>query len=184
MSRKLCSWLAFAITACAVPVSTPARDFTSGYLLIGHPWSLPVAAGIPTGVAYLTVTNNGPGEELLLGARTPAAESVHMHQTVTSDGIARMRPLTQLAIPPGGTIRIAPGGIHFMLMGLRKPLTVGEDIPLTLLFKNAGEVQVTIKVESRDAVPAAEDPGNDTTGRSTRTRGGPAQRKSRRRCRR
>lgn len=167
MSRRNFAWLALAVTACALPLGSVAHDFTSGYLFIGHPWSRPVAAGIPTGVVYLSVTNNGPDEEVLLGARTAVAESVHLHQTVTSEGIARMRPVTQIAIPPGGTIRIAPGGIHFMLMGLKGPLALGQDVPFTLLFQKAGEVNVTIKVESRDAVPAAENEMSRSMGTVT-----------------
>jgi iron complex outermembrane receptor protein len=149
MSRFLLALLALTASAAF------SHDYTHGDLAIGHPWSRPVAAGIPTGVAYLSITNNGSTGEILLGGRSSAALRVEMHQTIVSEGMARMRPLPQIAIAPGATVRIAPGGIHLMLFGLKQPLTLGANVPLTLLFRNAGEVEVTIKVEARDAATGA-----------------------------
>jgi copper(I)-binding protein len=141
------------LLACLVLAGSAAtaRDHTSGHLVIGHPWSRPAAAGIPTGVAYLTITNNGPKEEVLLGARTAAAQRVEMHHTIVSEGMARMRPLPQITIPAGSSVKVEPGGIHLMLVGLKAPLTAGDEIPLTLVFREAGDVEVEIKVEARDA---------------------------------
>ena len=42
---------------------------------------------------------------------------------------------------------LKPGSYHVMLMGLKKPLTVGETFPLVLNFEKAGKVPVTVKVE-------------------------------------
>jgi iron complex outermembrane receptor protein len=144
-----------------------AHDYTHGHLVIGHPWSRPAAAGMPTGVAYLTITNNGPKEEVLVGARTPAAQRVEIHQTSVSEGMARMRPLPQVRIVPGSTVKIAPGGIHLMLIGLEVPLTAGDEIPLTLVFREAGDVEVEISVESREAAVAAENEMSRSMGTVT-----------------
>jgi iron complex outermembrane receptor protein len=107
------------------------------------------------GVAYLSITNNGPTEEVLLGARSPAAARVELHQTIVSEGMARMRPLPQIAIAPGATVRIAPGGIHLMLFNLTAPLSIGDEVPLILSFREAGEFAVEIKVEARDTAAVA-----------------------------
>jgi iron complex outermembrane receptor protein len=149
MSRFILALLALAASAAF------AHDYTRGPLVIGHPWSRPTAPGVPTGVAYLSITNNGPTEEVLLGARSPAAERVELHQTIVSEGMARMRPLPQIAIAPGATVRIAPGGIHFMLFGLTAPLAPGDEVPLILSFRVAGDIEVGIKVETRDAAAVA-----------------------------
>jgi iron complex outermembrane receptor protein len=159
-----------AILLACLAVAGPAavaHDYTIGHLVIGHPWSRPAAAGIPTGVAYLTITNNGPKEEVLVGARTPAAQRVEIHQTIVSEGMARMRPLPQITIPPGGSVKIAPGGIHLMLVGLTVPLAAGDEIPLTLVFREAGDIEVEIKVEARDAAAAAENAMSRSMGTVT-----------------
>jgi copper(I)-binding protein len=59
-------------------------------------------------------------------------------------------------IPAGGTVRLAPGGLHLMLMGPNKAFLQGDRIPLTLTFAKAGKVAVQLAAESRPAsTPAA-----------------------------
>jgi iron complex outermembrane receptor protein len=164
MSRTLLALLALALVATAAP----AHDYTVGSLQIGHPWSRPVAAGMPVGVAYLSITNHGKTEEVLLSARSPAAARVEIHQTIVSEGMARMRPLPQIAIAPGATVKIAPGGIHLMLLGLERAFVLGDEVPLTLTFRDAGDVPVVIKIEARDVTAdAAEHEMSRTMGTVT-----------------
>ena len=59
----------------------------------------------------------------------------------------KMRALDQLALKNGQRIEMKPGsGIHIMLMGLKKPLAVGEKFPLTLNFRQAGKIETTVEV--------------------------------------
>jgi copper(I)-binding protein len=130
--------------------SIHAHQFTAGNLVIAHPWSRPTAPGMPMGVAYFAITNNGPQEDELLSARTPAAARVEFHRTIFEGGMARMRPAGTLAIAPGKTLRAEPGGLHLMLVELKTPLVDGTTVPLVLTFKSAGEVTVQLRVEQRD----------------------------------
>ncbi len=77
--------------------SVHAQQFPAGSLVIEHPWSRPTAAGMPMGVAYLSITNNGPQEDVLLSAHTPAAARVEFHRTILEGGMARMRPAGALS---------------------------------------------------------------------------------------
>jgi copper(I)-binding protein len=132
-----------------------AHDYDHGSLHVGHPWSRPTAPGVPMAVAYLSITNHGTKEDVLLGAHTSAAAHVELHQTTISNGMASMRPLAQIAIDPGQTLHIEPGGIHLMLVDVKTPFVEGKNVPLTLEFRDAGFVDVELEVESRDASPAA-----------------------------
>jgi copper(I)-binding protein len=145
----------FALLAagCLATVA-PAHQYELGTLTIGHPWSRPTAPGMPMGVAYLSITNHGNAADVLLGASTPVAASVQMHQTTIAEGMARMRPLTEIVIAPGTTVRIEPGGIHLMLVDLKAPLELGKSVPLDLQFRAAGKITVQLSVEARDAPPA------------------------------
>ena len=58
---------------------------------------------MPTGVAYLSITNHGAQQDILLGARTPAAARVEFHRTSFEAGMAKMRPAGTLVIEPGST---------------------------------------------------------------------------------
>jgi iron complex outermembrane receptor protein len=133
-----------------------AHQYELGSLVIGHPWSRPTPAGAPMGVAYLSITNNGAEPDALIGASSPASSGVQFHQTTISEGMARMRPLSEIDIGPGTTVKIEPGGFHLMLVALKAPLAAGKSVPLTLQFLRAGSITVELSIEARDAPPAAE----------------------------
>ncbi len=58
----------------------------------------------------------------------------------------KMQEVDKIDIPAGGTVELAPGGYHVMLLNLGSDLKVGDSIGVTLTFKNAGEVKVTAEV--------------------------------------
>lgn len=69
----------------------------------------------------------------------------------------RMRELEGgLAIPPGATVALAPGGLHLMLMGLKTPLKQGEKVPVTLVFEKAGTIDVELAIAAMGATSAHE----------------------------
>jgi copper(I)-binding protein len=143
-----------ALLAASVLAAAAHADHHSvGSLVIGHPWSRPTASGMPTGVAYLTITNKGPDEDTLIAARTPAAERVEFHRTSLESGMARMRPAGTLVVAPNATLTAEPGGLHLMLVGLKTPLVEGTSVPLVLTFKTAGDVTVQMKIETRETSP-------------------------------
>jgi iron complex outermembrane recepter protein len=159
MFRRFIPLLAAVLVTPAV-----AHEYQLGKLVIGHPWSRPAPAGRTMGVAYLSITNNGTEPETLTGASSPAAASVQFHQTTISEGMARMRPLTEVTIAPGQTVKVEPGAIHLMLMDLKMPLELGKSVPLLLEFRKAGSVTVQIAIEARDAPPAAENAMSESMG--------------------
>ena len=61
-----------------------------------------------------------------------------------------MRPASSLVIEPGDTLTAAPGGLHLMLVDLKKPLVKGTTVPLVLTFQDAGEVTLQLKIELQD----------------------------------
>ncbi len=58
----------------------------------------------------------------------------------------KMRPVEAIEIAPGEPAVLQPGGLHIMLMGLAAPLETGKPFPMTLVFENAGSVDVEIQV--------------------------------------
>lgn len=70
-----------------------------------------------------------------------------IHETRTnSDGVSSMAPADDIVIPPGGMFALEPGGYHTMLMQLQSPLVEGETFPLTLLFSDGTELEITVPV--------------------------------------
>jgi hypothetical protein len=66
----------------------------------------------------------------------------------TSGDMMGMEPVARLEIPAGGTVQLAPGGYHIMLIGLTKDLNVGDTVQVTLKFEKAGDVTVTAQVRA------------------------------------
>jgi iron complex outermembrane receptor protein len=141
----------FALVA-ALCLIVPAfgHEFVVGPIRIDHPWSRPAPAGMAMGVAYFTLENRGKTEDALIAASTPVAARVEFHQTTLTDGMARMRPLQQVTIGAGQTVKVEPGGIHLMLVQLNQPLLAGTQVPLTLEFRHAGKIEVKLTIEHRD----------------------------------
>ncbi|WP_072572245.1 copper chaperone PCu(A)C [Granulibacter bethesdensis] len=135
--RQYCVLSLLAIGACGLgAVSAQAEP-----PLVSEVWARPsMGAGRP-GVAYLTIRGRGEGDRVV-SFSTPVASSAELHRTTMEHGIMHMDQVSGLDIPASGTVRLAPGGNHIMLMGLKQGLKVGDHFPLTLTFQHAGEQTV------------------------------------------
>lgn len=140
--------LRFVAAAVAFAATTAfAHDFTLGSIKIDHPWSRATVEGIPNGVAYFVLENNGDTDDRLLSAASPVAETVELHTHIKDGEVMRMRQVENIDVPAGETVALEPGGLHVMLMGLKAPLQEGEMFPLTLEFDSAGTVTVDVLVQ-------------------------------------
>ena len=63
-----------------------------------------------------------------------------------------MFPVEAIDIPAGKTVKLASGGYHVMLMGLKQQMKPGERVPLKLTFELADKKResVELSVEVRD----------------------------------
>lgn len=146
---KFATATALAVAMTATPLAAGAHPHPAGELKIVHPWSRPTPPGAPTAVGYLTITNTGHAPDALVGASTPAAASLELHELSMAGGIMRMRAVPGgLTIAPGQSVRLAPGGYHLMFMGPKKPFAVGDEIPATLRFRRAGAIKVEFHVQA------------------------------------
>jgi copper(I)-binding protein len=134
----------FAWTIVVALASTPAL---AGGLAVTNAWSRPTPPGVTVGVAYFTLRNDTGKSDRLLKISSPVAAKVQVHRTEILDGIARMREVAVLHVDAGQTLEFAPNGMHVMLMGLKKPLVVGQKFELDFLFEVSGprKVQVVVR---------------------------------------
>lgn len=137
-----------AATLCCVAIAAPraAEPLVAGDLMVERPWARASIGTSRPGAVYLTIRNDGTEPDALVAVSTEAAETAEVHETVTEEGVTRMKPAGEVGVPPEQSISLAPGGKHIMLMGLREPLVEGDNFPLVLTFKNAGEVPVSVPV--------------------------------------
>ncbi len=107
-------------------------------------WARPAQAGENSAI-YFTINNSGSADTLL-SAQTDIAEKVELHMSMMQNGAMQMQMQHEIAIPKG-TTEFKPGGYHVMLIGLRRDLKVGDTFSLTLTFKRAGELTLTVTVK-------------------------------------
>ena len=121
----------------------------AGDILIQDPYARSAGANAVTGAAFMAIVNQGATEDRLIGVRSDIAARVEIHTHIEdSNGVMRMVEVEDgIAIPASGMAMLQRGGDHVMFMGLTKGLEQGDDINVTLIFENAGEVQVTIPVD-------------------------------------
>ncbi|MCC7017392.1 MAG: copper chaperone PCu(A)C [Rhodospirillales bacterium] len=142
----------FAFAGIAALPRAEAHVYETGPVVVSHPWARASAPTARNGAAYLRIESAPGSKDRLIGARSPVAETVEVHETTVTDGIARMRRVPEIRIAPGHPIDLAPGGMHMMLIGLKSPLKEGDLFPLILTFEEAGDVQVDVIVESPGAM--------------------------------
>lgn len=142
-----------SIVACLAALSchffNPARaeDVRAGDLVISQAWSRATPGGAKVGGGYLSIENKGTAPDRLTGASADFAGKIEIHEMATTNGVMTMRPLDKgLTIEPGKTVKLAPGGYHLMMFGLKSPLKQGEKLPITLEFEKAGKVKTTLDV--------------------------------------
>ncbi|WP_108815220.1 copper chaperone PCu(A)C [Loktanella sp. Alg231-35] len=146
---KTYSYAAMALLALSAPAT--AHEFKVGALVVDHPMAFETTATAMSGAGYLTVTNTGSTDDRLVAVEA-AFPRVMIHTTTMQDGVASMSHVDAVDIPAGETVKLAPGGFHVMFMGLDgDPFEVGEAVPATLVFEQAGSLEVVFNVEARDA---------------------------------
>ncbi len=95
--------------------------------------------GLPPGVAntaaYMTLENNSDTDVVFIGAETSASTSASLHETVNRNGGMTMEHVMSATIPAKGKLELKTGGLHLMLMGLKRPLGSGDTVRLTLKFE-------------------------------------------------
>lgn len=96
--------------------------------------------------AFLTLTSTVDAK--LLSARTPIAERAEIHKTENHGGMMHMGAVDAVDLPAGKEVKLAPGGYHVMIMGLKKPVEANAKVPLTLTIQEKGGAKKTVEVEA------------------------------------
>src|ERR1700742_4123373 len=142
------SLVAAALVAWLTSAPARAEDVKAGDLVITQAWTRATPGGAKTGGGFLTIENKGSAPDKLVGVSADAAGKVEVHEMAMDGGVMKMRPVEGgLAIDPGKTVKLAPGGLHLMMMDLKSPLKQGDKLPVTLQFEKAGNVAVSLDVE-------------------------------------
>lgn len=142
MSFKSCI---LALTLSVTPLAALADD---AKIVVMDPYARSSTPSSKSGAIFLELMNHG-GADRLIAAATPVARDAQLHtHEEDANGVMRMIHVEEgFDVPMHGSLKMARGGKHVMLMGLTAPLEDGATIPLTLTFEQAGAITVDVVID-------------------------------------
>lgn len=105
-----------------------------------------VAAQTATG-AFMKIRSTEAAK--IVGASSPAAKVVEVHEMSMKGGTMEMRPVTALPLPAGKVVELKSGGYHVMLMQLEKPLAAGDTVPIAFTVEGADGKRTTVEAKAK-----------------------------------
>jgi copper(I)-binding protein len=143
--------LMLALSGCAGATETPAATAeaktAADTLTMTDAWVKASESGM-TG-AFGLLDNSGTDDVTIVSAETTAANMIELHETVANDAGDMVMQEKQggFVVPAGGSIELAPGANHIMLMGLTGPLAAGEETTFTLTLDDGSRFEFTAPVK-------------------------------------
>ena len=121
----------------------------AGDIEIQNAYARAASPNAKSGAAFMTVHSRADTDDRLVGVSSPVAARVELHtHEEDANGVMRMLHVEQgFDLPAGGRIMMERGGKHVMFMGLNEGFEQGKKIPLTLIFEQAGPMEVEIEVD-------------------------------------
>ncbi len=147
--------LSLVATANVSAASSSEKVVSKSSAAKSYSISVPRIRALPPGVkntaAYFTIKNLTKSDVQLVAVDSPVAGSTMIHKTTENDGKLGMEHQDSVTIKAGKRVKFKPRGLHIMLMDLKKHLTIGEQVPLTLRFSDGSERTVKANVQKNVA---------------------------------
>lgn len=144
---------ALALTGCAGATTTTESDTASQSspasaadsaalkLTVTDPWAKAADSGMTA--VFGTLTNESDTDIQIVSAATSASPMAELHEVVAdATGQMVMQPKQGgFTVPAGGSLTLAPGKDHIMVMQLTTPIKPGDEIEVTLTSADGGSVK-------------------------------------------
>ena len=127
----------FNLLAVLLMIFNPLDD-----IVIKDQWLRPGAEQMATAL-YFTIENNGSEADTLYAVETDIAKMVQIHETYSNGDVMGMREIGKIIIEQGSSVKLEPGGMHIMVMRLKKDINSGDEIEFKLHFRKTGEISLS-----------------------------------------
>jgi copper(I)-binding protein len=151
VKRILVSVLAilFLLGGCAAPATEGVE--------VREAWARPAAQG-GNGAVYFVIRSSEADE--ITGVSTDVAEAAEMHESIMNGDVMEMHHLETVPLGAGEEVKFEPRGLHIMLVNLKQDLKTGDEIQITLHFKNYQDIQLGVPVRDTPAMETDHELGN------------------------
>jgi hypothetical protein len=110
------------------------------------PWTRATVRLLKVSSAYMEL-RSAQGATLV-GASSPVAGSVELHEMRMEGDLMKMRLVPRLPLPAGKPVVLKPGGYHLMLYDLKQQLQEGTRVPIRLEFESAGGRHDSVEIQA------------------------------------
>lgn len=139
MRRKLA--ITFAV-ACLLSACTQEDG-----IVVYNAWIRPTVQG-QNGAVYFVLNNHSAEADDLVGVSSSMAESVEIHESSMVEGtdVMQMNQVFSVPLNGGSEVTFKPGGLHIMLVDVKREIKNGETVEITLHFKKHADIPVNVSV--------------------------------------
>ena len=113
---------------------------------VSDPYVRAMPPGQPTSLAFMGLTNNSKKDHVLLDAEGTVAKMVELHTHTMKNGMMHMHKVDKIDLPAGKKVMLQSGGLHVMLMGLKKDLKPGDNVAISLVFADGSKKKLDVPV--------------------------------------
>ncbi|MCA9958634.1 MAG: copper chaperone PCu(A)C [Chloroflexota bacterium] len=139
----------------------------AGEMEVANVWGRTSPMAAANGAFYMQITNNTADDDKLLSASAAACGTVELHEMYMKEGdVMGMRPVPDgyIALPKGEMVELKVGGLHVMCIDKVQEFNIGDQIPITLTFENAGTMEVTAEIRDNAEMPSMDTDGGMNSG--------------------
>lgn len=115
--------------------------------VVNDAWVKAVPPTLKMSASYMNITNDTKKTIKLVGAKSTLSEYVEIHTHKHENGVMKMRQIKEIAIKPGATHVLKPKSDHLMFIQLLKPLKVGSNVDIELMFSNGKKLNIKAPVK-------------------------------------
>ena len=116
------------------------------FIKVTEQWMRPGAKGGATAL-YFTINNNGTEADTLNAVTSSISDKIQIHETYKNGDMMGMREIGKIVVEPHSKVKLKPGGMHVMIMKLKRDVVNGEKIDFILHFKKEGDLHLTAEVK-------------------------------------
>ena len=131
---------------CFDTSSAQSKENNAATPIITDAWVKTTVTGGSVSAAYMNIKSATPLK--LVKAESPVAGMVEIHDMKMNDGVMEMKALDAVNVPADKLVKLAPAGMHVMLMKVKKPINKGDKVPLTLTFEDEAKKPIIVTLDA------------------------------------
>lgn len=115
--------------------------------MVHNAWIRPTVQG-QNGAVYFVLNNHSAEADELVAASSNITDSVEIHESSMVEGtdVMQMNHVFSVPLNGGSEVTFKPGGLHIMLVDVKREIKNGETVEITLHFKKHADIPVNVSV--------------------------------------